>query len=159
MSLLDMQNLLDTATEEVANRPDFVSPEPGIYQEVYQSFKEETKEASKDWKDGSVKKGDKYPVVILQYLIEETLEGGNPQAPIKPGSITTEQFILSADNLPAIKQRYAQILGVAQEDLTGGLREIMTVAANTRIKTQYTQRSGSEYTNKKVIESLGTVEE
>lgn len=157
MSLLDMQNLLDTATEEVENRPDFVSPEPGIYQEVYTGFKQEEKEAKQDSK--TMKKGDKYVALILQYTIEETIEGGNPQAPVKPGSLSTEQFILNADSLPAIKQRYAQILGVEQAELTGSMREIMQVAANTRIKTQYTARSGSTFTNKKVIESLGPVEE
>lgn len=155
-SLLDMVSLLDTATEEVANRPDFVSPEPGIYIEKYKGFREEQREATKDGK--KFKKGDKYTSLVLQYEILETIEGGNPEAPIKPGSLTSENFILDAENLPSIKQRFAQIHGIEQSEFTGPFRDIMLAAENMLVKTQYTKRSGSDYTNKKIIDSLGVDE-
>lgn len=154
-SLLDMENLLDTATDAVENRPDYVNPEPGIYNEIYRGFKEAEKVAQKD--TDTRKKGDKYKVIILNYEILETVEGGNPNAPIKPGSLSSEQFTLSAEGLPAIKQRYAQILGVEQEELTGSMREIMTVAKDMMVKSQYT-KSG-DFTRKKVLESLGSAAE
>lgn len=152
-SLLDMESLLDTATEEVANRPDYVSPEPGVYVEKYLGFQEKPSEATKDGK--KFKKGDKYVSLVLQYAVLETIEGGNSEAPIKPGSLTSENFILDKENLPAIKQRYAQIHGVEQEELSGGLRDIMMAAEGMLVKTQYTKRSGSEYTNKRIVSSLG----
>jgi len=155
-SLLDMVSLLDTATEEVANRPDYVSPEIGVYMEKYLGFQEKQQEATKDGK--KFKKGDKYTSLVLQYAVLETLEGGNSEAPIKPGSLTSENFILDAENLPNIKQRFAQIHGVEQEEFTGAFRDIMLAAEGMIVKTQYTKRSGSDYTNKRVVSSHGVDE-
>lgn len=155
MSLLDMQNLLDTSAEEVENRPDFVNLEPGIYTEIYRGFKEAEKTAQKDSdKENGLKKGEKYNVVILNYEVQETIEGGNPQAPVKPGSLTSEQFMLrTKEDISSLKQRYAQILGVAQEELKGSMREIMQVAENTLVKSQITKNG--DFSRRKVIESLG----
>lgn len=120
MSILNLDDALSQSLSTTEAAPDFVTPENGVYVfevEATGAEQKDTKDAKKAQAEG---KPLKYIVLKLTYKITDIIE--QEGAPIKPGSFTSEQFILNDQGLPYFKARIRDIAvasGGSAEDVDG----------------------------------------
>lgn len=153
MSLLDLDALLGQSLSTTEAAPDFVTPENGVYIQTVV----EAKAAKKDVKDkaAATKEGKPTEYISLEftYQINEIVE--QEGQPIKPGSLYSERFMLTAQGLPYFKARVRDIAiasGGAAEDVDGlsigeALEAVKSVQFKVNVKLNTRKVNGNDVTN------------
>lgn len=153
MSILNLDDALSQSLATTEAAPDFVTPETGVYIfEVTETSaeKKEVKDKEAARKEG---KPTEYIALGIRYTIREIIE--QEGQPIKPDSLTSEQFTYSDQGLPYFKARVRDIAvasGGAAEDVDGlsikeALEAIKGIAFKVNVKQQKRNVNGTEMVN------------
>lgn len=153
MSILNLDDALSQSLATTEAAPDFVTPENGTY--IFEVA--DTGAEQKDTKDPKKAQAEgkplKYIVLKLTYKIADIVE--QEGAPIKPGSLTSEQFILNDASLPYFKARIRDIAvaaGGTAEDVDGlsikeALEAVKGIAFKVNAKQNKRTVDGNEMIN------------
>lgn len=107
MSILDLDAELSQSLAATEAAPDYVTPENGVYILTVADTSADKKPA-KD-KEKAIKEGKplEYIALGLRYTIDQVIE--QEGAPIKPGSLFSEQFVLGDPGTSYFKARVRDI--------------------------------------------------
>src|SRR5690606_31920075 len=140
-TILDLDKLMDSTLDNVADIPDYMNPPNGLY---VLSIHDAVIEKGKAKEDGKPV-GSRFK---LTYKVDETIE--TTEAPVADGTLFNETFMGTEQGLEFFKKRVKSVMnaddlsGVAIRDLLEGLKGVQFKAALT---TRTSISNGKSYEN------------
>ena len=110
MSILNMDELLGQALDSVEAAPDFCDPDSGEYHMTLQSVKVVERKAKDQAKAAADGKPTEWFGIRLAYVIDDTISVENGKQPVKPGSLYSEEFRATPEQLPYFKARISELV-------------------------------------------------
>lgn len=137
-TILDLDALMDSTLDAIADVPDFINPPAGLYQLAV------TDAALDEYKS---KDGSKASRFKITYKVVDTIE--TTECPVSNGSLFTETFQATEQGLSFFKKQAKALLGV---DISGvPLREILAnlkgIELEAKITVRKSSKDGKDYEN------------
>lgn len=109
-SILNLDELLGQALDTVEAAPDFCDPDTGEYAMTLLHLKTVERKAKDQAKAQAEGKPTEWFGLRLTYTIDDTISIENGKQPVKPGSLYSEEFRYTAEQLPYFKSRIAELV-------------------------------------------------
>lgn len=139
-AILDLDDLLDSNLDTVADIPDYVTPPDGLYKlDIVDAEIKKAKEAGKASR------------ITITYKVAETVDTAG--APVADGSLFTEGFQGTEQGLEFFKKQVKKIMnvteigGVSMRDILEGLKDIQGMEAHISTRKTVDAVTKKEYEN------------
>lgn len=144
-TILDIDSILDSTLDAVADVPDYLNPPTGNY------ILSVTEAEIKPGKPKTAKEEAKPARLVITYRVEETLE--TEGIPVPNQTLFTEGFQGTEEGLGYFKKQAKKLLntdnldGVSIRDINASLKEVQNFKARLTNKTTKDDKTGREYEN------------